>query len=597
MSHNHIPLPRPSDDPTNILEMRPDGFYVPGTPLKKFDLKDTSSIEVTERTTEEGIREFTMSSVISTVSENALEVKEDGLYARTSRALHTGYVQDSSHKLIFTGDRSIIILTSENTEVLFPLVPNTSVKELWLVQKDGVKREVSLSWEEGVTINSIAGPHTVTMDAANSVMFVQVANQSWTMVTNPALAVGEVTRAQAWAESPGEPDPALPGSKSSKTWALLSKMMKESVEGILIEITDISTAIEDLGDDLILKHAEVVSKAATVNTQAGIITTQVSIATDKASIATSASGTAVSAATAAEGYKNSAAQSATDAQDIKDNLLSDLEAASTTLPPGSVATATWDPITQTITIGVPRGDKGEKGDKGDKGDKGLDGDGAGDMIGANNLSEVTDDAIARSNIGAASTSVATTSDSGLMSSADKTKLNGIDAGAQVNVPTDLTVTYNADNVFIQSSTGNTITITPASLTGDGKAGVMSKLDRETLNTVSQKLNKAGGTGIGGFTAAAHGYGNLGGLTITPDPTATSNFKTGSNNGAWTLAAPTVGGCYTISMLVANTTTPGAMTATGFNKVHGSFKATASINQILTIEVFGTVKVLTIKDAS
>lgn len=115
--------------------------------------------------------------------------------------------------------------------------------------------------------------------------------------------------------------------------------------------------------------------------------------------------------------------------------------------------------------------------------------------------------------------------------------------------------------------------------------------------VDGKVSKAGDTGLGGFTSAGHNLGTLSG-TVTPVPTATSNFKYGTNSGAFTLAAPTTAGYYTIAILVTNAGSgAGALTATGFDKVHGTFSTDANKKQILTIEVFGSVKVLTIREAS
>ena len=55
--------------------------------------------------------------------------------------------------------------------------------------------------------------------------------------------------------------------------------------------------------------------------------------------------------------------------------------------------------------------------------------GSGDLVASQNLSDVANAATARSNLGAASTSAATTSANGLMSSSDKTKLDSVEANA------------------------------------------------------------------------------------------------------------------------------------------------------------------------
>jgi len=77
-------------------------------------------------------------------------------------------------------------------------------------------------------------------------------------------------------------------------------------------------------------------------------------------------------------------------------------------------------------------------------------------------------------------SAATTSAAGSMSSTDKTKLNGIAAGAQVNVATNLTTARDGGEVYIYSSTGTDITLLAAATT---VAGVMTSLDKTKLNGI------------------------------------------------------------------------------------------------------------------
>ena len=66
---------------------------------------------------------------------------------------------------------------------------------------------------------------------------------------------------------------------------------------------------------------------------------------------------------------------------------------------------------------------------------------------------------------------ATGSIAGVMTAADKTKLDGIDAGAQVNIDTDLSKTASTTDVTINSSTGTNVSIGAASTSS---AGVMTK---------------------------------------------------------------------------------------------------------------------------
>ena len=75
---------------------------------------------------------------------------------------------------------------------------------------------------------------------------------------------------------------------------------------------------------------------------------------------------------------------------------------------------------------------------------------------------------------------ATTAAAGFMSSADKTKLNGIAPGAQVNVGTDLSVTYFGLSARISSSTGANDDILAATTT---TAGLMSAPDKAKLDAV------------------------------------------------------------------------------------------------------------------
>ena len=76
--------------------------------------------------------------------------------------------------------------------------------------------------------------------------------------------------------------------------------------------------------------------------------------------------------------------------------------------------------------------------------------------------------------------VVTTTDAGFMSIGDKSKLNGIAAGAQVNVGTDLGVNRAAGSVTITSSTGSNTSIGSATVT---LAGWMSSSDKTKLDGV------------------------------------------------------------------------------------------------------------------
>ena len=86
---------------------------------------------------------------------------------------------------------------------------------------------------------------------------------------------------------------------------------------------------------------------------------------------------------------------------------------------------------------------------------------------------------------AISISAATISAAGSMSAADKTKLDGIDEGAQVNVGTDLSKTASATDVTINSSTGANVSIGAASTLS---AGLMTTTDKTKLNSIDDNTN-------------------------------------------------------------------------------------------------------------
>ena len=73
-------------------------------------------------------------------------------------------------------------------------------------------------------------------------------------------------------------------------------------------------------------------------------------------------------------------------------------------------------------------------------------------------------------------------DSGLMTATDKSKLDGIEDGAQVNVGTDLTGVPTAVGYGIASSTGTDVAI-PAVVAGSPNAGLMTPTDKDKLDGI------------------------------------------------------------------------------------------------------------------
>ena len=88
-------------------------------------------------------------------------------------------------------------------------------------------------------------------------------------------------------------------------------------------------------------------------------------------------------------------------------------------------------------------------------------------------------------------------DSGLMTGADKTKLDGVAAGAQVNVATDLS--YTAATRLLASSTGADVTL--PEVVAAGNSGLMTGADKTKVNN----LNTAAYVAVGTFAPAAHGH--------------------------------------------------------------------------------------------
>ena len=87
---------------------------------------------------------------------------------------------------------------------------------------------------------------------------------------------------------------------------------------------------------------------------------------------------------------------------------------------------------------------------------------------------------------------ATTTNAGLLTGADKSKLDGIAAGAQVNVPTNLSYTSSATTGTVVSSTGNNAVIAAATAT---VAGLTKLIDNLTTNDGTSALTAAQGRAL------------------------------------------------------------------------------------------------------
>lgn len=94
-------------------------------------------------------------------------------------------------------------------------------------------------------------------------------------------------------------------------------------------------------------------------------------------------------------------------------------------------------------------------------------------------------------------------------------------------------------------------------------------DLSTAQTeIGTKVTKTGDSLTGGFTSAVDSDGAKSSGTYTPTPDG-GNFKSITNAGAFTLAAPTASGAYTLIIEIENVTGAGAITLSGFTKTQGS----------------------------
>lgn len=150
--------------------------------------------------------------------------------------------------------------------------------------------------------------------------------------------------------------------------------------------------------------------------------------------------------------------------------------------------------------------------------KGASGAGSGDLLAANNLSDLANADTALSNLGGGTTGIALFKDS--TAAAARAEL-GLVIGTDVEA-------YDAEN--LKADTDDTLTAGYATTTDDDG----------TKSTGTYTPTYAGG-----------------------------NFKKITNGGAFTLAAPTAAGDYTIILKITNNASAGAITVTGFTKETGA----------------------------
>lgn len=184
---------------------------------------------------------------------------------------------------------------------------------------------------------------------------------------------------------------------------------------------------------------------------------------------------------------------------------------------------------------------------------------------------------------------ATTSAWGVMTDEDKSKLNGIASGAQVNVGTNISVSEAASTVAINSSTGSNDSIAAATTS---LAGVMTASDKSKLDGIASGAQVNVGTNLGQsrtgssftVTSSTGNNVNLSAATTTLWGVMTDNDKAkldgiasgaqvnvGTNitvsEGATTVAINSSTGSDD-SIAAATTSLAGVMTATDKSKLNG-----------------------------
>jgi hypothetical protein len=146
-----------------------------------------------------------------------------------------------------------------------------------------------------------------------------------------------------------------------------------------------------------------------------------------------------------------------------------------------------------------------------------------------------------------------------------TIVDGVNGTSGTIAPDLSTLTINGTDVTATAAELNIldgVTATTAEINYvDGvTSNVQTQLDNRVTSNADDALT-------GGYTATADNDGTKSTGTYTPDP-AGGNLKRIVNGGAFTLAAPTASGDYTLIIQMTNNASAGTVTVSGFNKQSG-----------------------------
>lgn len=144
------------------------------------------------------------------------------------------------------------------------------------------------------------------------------------------------------------------------------------------------------------------------------------------------------------------------------------------------------------------------------------------------------------------------------STAELNILDGVTAtAAELNILDGVTATTAEINIL----DGVTATATELNYVDGVTSSIQTQLDNRVTSNADDELT-------GGYTTTADNDGTQSSGTYTPTP-AGGNIKRIVNGGAFTLAAPSAAGDYTLIIQMTNNASAGAVTLSGFTKASGA----------------------------
>lgn len=162
---------------------------------------------------------------------------------------------------------------------------------------------------------------------------------------------------------------------------------------------------------------------------------------------------------------------------------------------------------------------------------------------------------------------------GALDSTELAKLDGLTAStAELNKLTGVTWTLTDLNAL-------TATVTELNYVDGVTSAIQTQLDgKEAVDAEILRADTDDNL-TAGYTATADDDGTISSGTYTPSPVG-GNLKRIVNGGAFTLAAPTYAGDYTMVVQMTNNATAGEITVSGFTKASGDPTTTTDTHAFL-----------------